>query len=415
MANPEPKRSGMILLWLAGLAVAAGIFFAIRSLTHVATNVRVVPVTNQTLLDTVDTNGKVEPVDEFQAHAPGPGVIKKIYVTVGQHVAMNQLLISMNDDDVLARIAGARANLSASQLTLHDLQAGGNNEDQSRFRNDISAARLEQGNAASNLAQVRALAQRGSASQAEVTGAQQRLDSANLTLANATGHTVNRFAPGDVANARARVADSQAALASAQAQFEALNIRTPIAGSVYSIPFSQYDFVPGGAEDILAVADLNRVRVRAYFDEPEIGRLKRGQSVAITWEARPGTVWHGHIETAPTTVVAVGTRSVGECIVTVDDSHGDLLPNTNVSVKVTRAQRFNVLSIPREALHADGPDKFVFRIVDGKLLRTPVNTGVVNLNSVEITSGVKAGDVVVLGPVTGGRELADGMEVKQAQ
>ena len=415
MANPEPKRTGTILLWVAGLVVAAGIFFAIRSLTHVTTAVRVVPVTSQTLLDTVDTNGKVEPVDEFQAHAPGPGVIKKIDVSVGQHVVPGQLLISMNDDDALARIASARANLSASQLVLHDLQAGGSNEEQGRFRNDTASARLEQQNAAANLAQLQALVQRGSASPAEVLGAQQRLDNANLILKADTGRTVNRFGSVDLANAKARVADSQAALEAAQAQYTALNIRSPIAGSVYSIPFSQYDFVPGGADDILAVADLNHVRIRAYFDEPEIGRLKRGQSVAITWEARPGMVWHGHIETAPTTVVAVGSRSVGECIVAVDDSHGDLLPNTNVSVKVTRAQHFNVLSIPREALHADGPSKFVYRIVDGRLSRTPVNAGVVNLTSVEITSGLKAGDVVVLGPVAGGRELTDGMEVKQAQ
>ncbi len=415
MANPEPRRSGIILLWLAGLVVAAGIFFAIRSLTHQAVGVRVVPVTSQTLLDTVSTNGKVEPVDEFQAHAPGPGVIKKIYVEVGQRVTAGQLLIGMNDDDAMARIAASRANLSTSQLTLHDLQHGGSNEDQSRFRNDIASARLEQQTASANLAQVKALQQRGSASQAEVIGAQQRLDSADLVLRNATGHTGNRFAPEDIANAKVHVADAQAALEAAEAQFNALNIRTPIAGSVYSIPFSQYDFVPGGAEDILAVADLNHVRVRAYFDEPEIGRLKRGQAVTITWDAKPNTTWHGHIETAPTTVVPYGTRSVGECLIAVDDARGDLLPNTNVNIVVTRTQRFNVLSIPREALHAEGANKFVYRIVDGKLARTPVTTDVVNLTSVQIVSGLKENDVVVLGPATAGRELLDGMEVKQAQ
>ena len=415
MATTEPKRTGWILLWVVGLAVGIGIFFLVRSLTREAVAVRVVPVTTQTLLDTVSTNGKVEPVDEFQAHAPAPGTIKRVYVDVGEHVTPGQLVISMNDDDAVARIAAAKANLSASLLALNDLQHGGSTEENGRFANDTSSARLEQRNAAANLAQTQALLQRGSVSQAEVMVAQQRLDSANLTLKAATGRAGSRFAPVDISNARARVADSQAALVAAQAQYSALNIRTPIAGSVYSIPFSQYDFVPSGSDDMLAIADLNHVRVRAYFDEPEVGRLARGQAVKIEWAAKPNTTWHGHIEIAPTTIVPYGTRSVGECLIAVDDTRGDLLPNTNVNIVVTRAQRFNVLSIPREALHTDGFKKFVYRIVNGKLARTAVTTDIVNMTSVQITSGLKENDVVVLGPATGGRDLIDGMEVKATQ
>ncbi len=415
MANTESKRSGWILLWLAGLAVAVGIFLAIRSLTREALGVRVAPVINQTLLDTVSTNGKVEPVNEFQAHAPGPGVIKNIFVEVGEHVSGGQLLISMNDDDALAHLATARANLSASLLSLHELERGGSNDDLSRFGSDVSSARLEQRSAAANLAQVQELERRGSASQAEVLTARQRLDSAELVLKTASGRTSGRFTSADIENAKARVADSQATVVAAQAQIAALNIRSPFPGSVYSIPFSQYDYVPSGSEDMLALADLNHVRVRAYFDEPEIGRLARGQAVKITWDAKPATTWHGHIEVAPTTVVPYGTRSVGECLIAVDDAHGDLLPNTNVNIVVTRAQRFNVLSIPREALHTEGTKKFVYRIVNGKLARTVVTTDVVNMTSAQITSGLKENDVVVLGASTGGRDLTDGMEVKPAQ
>jgi HlyD family secretion protein len=415
MATPEPRRSGPILLLIAGLAVAAIIFFAIRSLTRDVVGVHVVPVTQQTLVDTVSTNGKVEPVNEFQAHAPGPGIIKKIYVDVGQHVAAGQLLISMNDDDALARVASMKANLSATELLLNDLQHGGSFDELGRFNNDIAAARLEQQNAASNLGQLRALEQRGSASQAEVTAAQQRLDAANLTLNTAKARSVSRFSNGDIANVKARIADNKAAIEAAEAQVTALNIRTPISGSVYSIPFSQYEFVPSGVEDLLAVADLNHVRVRAYFDEPEIGRLVHGQAVKITWDAKPNMVWHGHIEVAPTTVVPYGTRSVGECVIAVDDAKGDLLPNTNVNIVVTRMQRIAVLSIPREALHTEGSSKFVYRIVAGKLARTPVTTGVVNLTSVEITSGLKQNDLIVLTSTSTGRELTDGLEVKQTQ
>ena len=128
------------------------------------------------------------------------------------------------------------------------------------------------------------------------------------------------------------------------------------------------------AKTCIDVADLNKIQVHAYFDEPEIGKLAVGQAVKIAWDAKPTQIWHGHISLAPTTVITYGTRNVGECIITVDDARGDLLPNTNVVVTVTTSQRFNALSIPREALHTDGGD-FVYRVVNGKLVRTPVQVG----------------------------------------
>jgi HlyD family secretion protein len=415
MDKAQPNRAGVVLLWAAGLAVVIGIVFAVRSLTREQVTVRVVPVTYQTLVDTVSTNGKVEPVEEYQAHAPGPGVIQKIFVEVGEKVTPGTLLVKMDDSEAKARVATAKASLTAARLALRDIEQGGSLEERSRFSTDAASARLEQSQAESNLAQVLRLQQKGAASAAEVASAQQRLDAANLTLKSASGRSTTRYTAEDRANAQAHVSEAVAALAAAQSLYNNANIRSPIRGTVYSVPFSQYDFVPSGADDLLDVADLNRIRVRAYFDEPEIGKLARGQAVKIVWDAKQGVVWHGHIESAPTTVITYGTRNVGECNITVDDAKGDLLPNTNVTVTVTRMQRFNVLSIPREALHTDGSKDFVFRIVDHKLARTPVQVGVVNLTNVEVTSGLKGNDIVVLGPTASGKEMTNGLEVKQVE
>jgi HlyD family secretion protein len=173
---------------------------------------------------------------------------------------------------------------------------------------------------------------------------------------------------------------------------------------------STYDFVPAG-ETLVAVADLNKMQIHAYFDEPEIGKLAVGQAVKVAWDAKPNQTWHGHISIAPTTVITYGTRNVGECIITVDDARGDLLPNTNVIVTVTTAQRFNALSIPREALHTDGGD-FVYRVINGKLVRTPVQVGVAtNLIRAEITGGLTDKDTVALGAINN-RELSNGLAVK---
>jgi HlyD family secretion protein len=223
--------------------------------------------------------------------------------------------------------------------------------------------------------------------------------------------STQRYSTPDRARAEAQLADARADLAAAQKGYADVNIHSPLAGSVYAIPVTQYDFVQAG-EDLLDVADLNKVQIRAYFDEPEIGKLAVGQSVKIVWDAKPDRVWHGHVSRVPTTVIPYGTRSVGECLIAVDDANGELLPNTNVTVTVTTQQRFNVLSIPREALHTEGPRDFVYRVVGNKLVVTPVQVGVLNLTRVEITGGLTEKDTVALGAANSNRDLSNGLRVK---
>jgi HlyD family secretion protein len=412
MAQAEQKRSTVPLLWIAGIAVLLAVVFSIRHLTRETVKVRVAPVTFQTLASRVSTNGKVEPIEPFQAHAPAPGVVQRIFVDEGQHVTAGQLLVKMDDTDDRARLASAQASLAQAQLQLSDIEHGGSTEERNTFSTNIASARVEQQAATANLAAVQALERKGSASANEVAAAQQRLNAANLALQTASSHSSGRYGSPDLASAEARVADARAAVAAAQNALAAADIHSPYSGTVYSIPVSEYDFVPAG-EDLMDVADLSRLQIRAYFDEPEIGKLQDGQPVTIVWEAKPGHTWHGHIEHIPTTIITYGTRNVGECIITVDDANGDLPPNSNVTVTVTEMQRENVLSIPREALHTDGARSYVYRIVHGTLQQAPVQLGpLVTLTNVEISGGLNPNDLVVLGPATPGKELTDGLAVK---
>ena len=414
MAQPEQKRSTLPILWVAGIVVFLAVGFAIRSITHTVVHVVVAQASFQQLTATVSTNGKVEPVEPFDAHAPGPGVVQKIYVDEGQHVEQGQPLLKMDDSDARARIATAQAALAQAKLQRADLERGGNSEESLTYSSNIASAKLEQQAATQNLIAVQNLQKRGSASASEVAAAQQRLDAANLTLSGANAHTSTHYTTNDRAAAEARIHDAEVAIQAAQAGLQDADVHSPIKGTVYYIPVSLFDFVHAG-DDLIYVADLNKLLVRAYFDEPEIGKLANGQPVTITWDAKPNQVWHGHIEHIPNTIINYGTRNVGECIITVDDARGDLPPNSNVTVKVTEATREHVLSIPREALHTDGSRNFVYTIVDGKLQQTPIQPGLLNNTNVQILSGLNPKDTVVLGPADPGKDLYSGLPVKRVR
>ncbi|WP_255551094.1 efflux RND transporter periplasmic adaptor subunit [Granulicella sp. dw_53] len=395
----------MGIVFVAALLVVLGV----KSFSRDLVEVRAAGVNHQNLVSSVSTNGKVEPVDEFQAHAMAPGVVEEIFVEVGQKVKAGQLLVKLNDSDAAARLASATAALRSAEVSAHDVQQNGSQDERIGMAGDLNRAQMQQKQATSDVQALRSLQQKGAASAAEVTAAEQRLLTANSTLQSLQQRTTGRYSSAERARSQAQLVDAQAALKAANVGYASVNIRTPKSGTVYSIPVAEYDFVPAG-EDLMDVADLNRIQIRAYFDEPEIGKLAPGQAVKIVWDAKPTQAWHGHIERAPTTVITYGTRNVGECLITVDDARGDLLPNTNVTVTVTTAQRFNVLSVPREALHTEGGD-FVYRVIGGKLIRTPVVIGIFNLTRVEIVSGLTDKDTVALN-ATSNRDLSPGLAVK---
>lgn len=357
----------------------------------------------------VTTNGTVIPTSEFQARAYWPGVIQKVNVELGQKVKPGQLLVSMEDPFALSRVAAAKANVQAARVAYEDVHKEGSQQERIALKGDLEQAQLAVTQATKALNALKALQQKGAASSAEVNAEQQKLDSANATLKTLEERKTNRYSANDLQNSTTHLQEMQAALDAAKIQFDDANIRTPLAGTVYSIGVVDYDWVPVGA-DLVRVADLKHVEVKAYFDEPEIGKLAAGQPVTIHWNGLPGREWHGHIRQAPMAATALGPRSVGECIITVDDSNEDLLPNTNVMVTATIEQRSHALTVPRAALRTNGPTNYVYRVVDGRLRRTVVQTGIINLQRVEIRSGLSPNDVVALNTADN-REMRDGMRV----
>jgi HlyD family secretion protein len=410
MPTIETRRINPYVLAGAILVLATVAVMGLRMITRDVVEVRAAAVTHQNLLSTISTNGRVEPIEPFQAHAQTPGVVQKIYVQIGEKVKKGDLLMKMEDADAVSRLATAKSSLSTAQASMHDLQQGGTQEERLSLAADLSRAQQQKSQAEQSLAALQQLQQKGAASASEVAAAEQRLQSANTSLKNIQQRQTDRYSTTDKSKVQAQVNDARASVAAAESTYGNANIRTPISGTVYSIPVTAFDFVSAG-ESLIDVADLKRIQVRAYFDEPEIGKLAVGQAVRIVWDAKQNQTWHGHISRAPSTVITYGTRNVGECIISVDDAQEDLLPNTNVTVTVTTSQRFNVLSVPREALHTEGTSDYVYRIVQGKLTRTPVQVGVLNLTRVEILSGLTEKDTVALN-ATSNRDLSNGLDVK---
>jgi HlyD family secretion protein len=164
------------------------------------------------------------------------------------------------------------------------------------------------------------------------------------------------------------------------------------------------------------MADLHKVRVRAFIDEPELGGLEPGEPVRITWDALPNRAWMGKTQVIPKQVVVHGPRSVGELLCEVDNHKLELLPNINVNVRINSSERVNVLTVPRGAVEAQDGRRFVFVVLRnalgvGKatLERREIHVGIADATDYEVVSGLQEGEMVAL---PGDVDLKDGMPVR---
>jgi HlyD family secretion protein len=390
--------------------VLVAVFFGARSLLRDKLQVRAVQVGREVLINSVSTNGRVEPEQNYQFFSPISTTIKAVYVQPGDKVSAGKLMIVLDDVEAHARVAAAESGVETAQAALGVAMQNGTLAERQATESDIARARLDRDQAQHNLDALTKLAATGAASQGEVLSAKQQLESAQTSLDASQKNLHNRYSPADVARAQSALSDAQAALAAAQQTESQTFIRAPIAGTVYSLDAAATGYAEAGKE-LLQMANLSRERVRAYFDEPDLGRLALGQEVVIKWDAKPGQEWHGIIERVPVTVITYGTRTVGEVLVKIDDSDSGLLPDTNVNATVTISSQPDALSVPREALHFENGNPFVYRIVGDALKRTPVTTGAFNLTREAILSGLSDGDWVATG-TTNGQPLQEGVPIR---
>jgi len=406
---PHPNRSSNIVIVASIAAVTILGALLMHYLLREKVEVRLVHAGYEDLIATVSTNGKIEPIENFAAYASPGGTVTQLPVHEGERVHKGQLLVAMNPGDARAKVAQAQADLKQAELDMQAVSKGGSHEEQLTLAADLANARREAEQAKSALAATEKLQASGAASPAELAAARQRNAAAETALHLAEQRKSGRYSALDIEHAKAQLANAQQAYAAAQSDLETVETHAPFDGTVYSVPVRQYDFVNMG-DDLVRVADLTRLRVRAYFDEPEIGKLSIGQPVRIVWDAKPGMAWHGHIQQVPNTIINYGTRNVGVALISVDDPDGQLLPNTNVTVTVTTLARQHVLTVPREALRTEGTADYVYVVTGHTINKHAITVGGVNLTQVEVTSGLNNGDAVAVG-FAGSVALSDNLHV----
>ena len=403
----QPRR-----WWVTALAILGAVIVLAAFVSHRddAVPVRTAIVEQSVIRSLVSTNGKIEPVNNFEAHAPVSTSVRRVLVKEGDSVKKGQLLVVLDDADARAQAARSRTQLRAAQADLSAAKRGGNQEDVLSLEAQLVKAGTDRDSAQRNLEALKKLERQGAASAGEAREAENALARADAQLTFLRQKQTKRYSNAELARVEAQQAEAQAAYDAAQNVLAKSNVRAPFDGIVYSLPAKQGGFVAAG-DLLLQVANLRKVLVRAFVDEPDVGRLAPGNPIEITWDAVPGRVWPAIVTAIPSTVRLRGSRNVGETTSIVDNKDLKLLPNINVGVTIVVAEHDNVLVVPREAVRMDDSKPYVLQVSGHELKRREVETSLSNLTQVEIKRGLSAKDVVAINS-SNGKPIGDGTQVK---
>jgi HlyD family secretion protein len=367
-------------------------------------------VKRQTLVSTLPTNGKVEPSLWQAVRAETGGIVSRAPVEDGQTVAAGAVLAAITDPTLQAEIDAAQAKLNEARANLASQEAGGKPAEFTDIENNLARARFDRELAQKALATLERLVARHAATQQEADAARDKVQQSELEIAGLDKRKRSLVSPTEVAAARARVGDAGTALQLAQRR-EALSlVRSPMAGVVYGREVRQGSYLNPG--DLVAnVGRMDRLRVRVYVDEPELGRVAVAQPVTITWDALPGRQWHGDVEKKPVAVQALGSRQVGEVICSIANEGRALIPGTNVNAEIRTAVVENAMVIPKETLRHDAQGDYVLALKGGAVERRAVKQGASSITMVQVLEGLVDADAVALPSDT---PLKDGDRVTAA-
>lgn len=314
------------------LAVAAGTS-ACNGGKDKAPFVQTALVTRRTIVIDAEATGAVEPINVVEVKSKASGLITKMTVETGTLVKPGDLLVQIDTRDVQNQYNQADADLKAAQAKLQVSQQ------QKKRSDELYKARV-------------------------ITS--QEYEAASL----------------DLENSRAAMIRSAANLDLAKQRLEDATVTAPTAGTVLTKTVSLGQVITSatssatGGTTLLTMADLGRVRVRALFNETDIGQVRSGQAANVTVDAYPDRRFQGVVEKIEPSATIQQNVTMFPVLVTLDNREGLLKPGMNGEVAVLVDQVDDALAVPNDAV---------------KNVREAAATGqMLGLNADSVTAEVRA-------------------------
>ena len=310
---------------------------------------------------TVEETGIVEPERQIVVKSPISGVVEVLGVREGDRVRPGQSLARIVPDI-------AQANSFAE------------------IRSNIASAEIAMQNTKREYDRAQELAKSGGITQVELDARRVAFEQADNALRTARNQL--------------RLVE-RSGVATGERQFAA--ITAPSAGVIIKRGVEVGETVVGGTSsfgggtELFTIADLSTLRVKAAVNEVDIGKVRMGDSVALTVDAFPGDTVLGVVRLVPPAARLDERVRVFDVEIQARGDGGVLRPGMTANVRIAGPVKGGVVRVPVQAVMLEEGKPVVYRVhAAAAPARTPVTLGMSDLRFVEIVDGLKAGDSVAL-------------------
>ncbi|HLO66147.1 MAG TPA: efflux RND transporter periplasmic adaptor subunit [Holophaga sp.] len=392
----KPKQ-----MWILGGGVAAIVVIGIAaSRGDKGVPVQVAPAARESIQAKVSANGKIQAVKKVDITANVMGPVTELKVKEGDVVKKGTLLLEIDPVRSKAQVAGLQASYQAIS---HDFET--------------AKARLEQ--TRSDFRRAEANHKAGIISQSDYEQAS----------------TALRTAQSAYAGAQQRVDQARADLAAGRDTLSKTRITAPMDGVVTAKRIELGETAVIGLQNqpgtvLVTVSDMNKVEAEMEVDEASIPTVRLGQEAQVRIDAYPNQVFQGVVtEVGGSPIVQVSANEAIKFKVKVQIKNPPVTikPGLSAQADIFTGSRDNVLAVPLQALvmkeikprkgesfKPGDPreEEGVFVMEGGKAVFKPLKTGLMGELSVEVLSGLKGGEQLVIGPFKALRELKGGEEIR---
>lgn len=376
-------------------------------------------VTAGNLTVTITASGTVEPVQSLNLSFKNPGTVKTVAVQQGQEVKEGELLLAQEDLEQQAQLASARANLRSARARLAELENGSLPEEIAQLKAEEESARAAKDAAQKQLERVQLLVDQGAAAQKDLDDAQSSYAAALSRWQQASSKVKLAEAgsrPEQIEQARASVEAAEAQVRLAESNVEATRLYAPFDGIVAEVNATVGQRVTGvtvsGADNtsrpLLSVVS-KKLRVRAQVNEADVGQVAVGQKANFVVNAFPDKKFSALVSAVSPQAITVSNVQFYEVLLEITGDTAGLKAGMPCNVEIVKEAKSGVLTVPKQALnfarsyaqtHNSRPalkSSAVVVLNKGQLELRPVQTGISNNQAVEITAGLKEGELVVTG------------------
>jgi RND family efflux transporter MFP subunit len=385
--------------------------------------VEVVPVRQGNIARELKFTGNIEANTKVQVYPKITAKIEEMKVDSGDSIKRGDVIALLESEELQAQLAQAEAALKVVQAKWAQMEVGARPEEVSQAEDQIAKARANLEDAENNYQRMKVLYQRGTIARRQFETAELAYTVAKAEL-NSAVERLGMLRQGATREERqalqAQVSQARAALDLARIRLSYARITSPIDGTV-----SERFFDPGNlavpAKALVAIVQMDTVKVIVYFPEDLIRYMAPGIHTQLTVAAYPDKLFHGRIDKVSPTLNPETRMFSAE--IKVLNEEGLLRPGMFTSVTLSVDPHPDALLVPKEAvlyreeyLERSESSKgdvrrstYLFVVENGRAWRRAILLGHESGTVVEVSKGLKKGEQVV---VRGLNQLKDGDRVK---